>query len=59
MEQTRLMVTSSKGGIGKSTVATGLALALCEQGMKVHLKWSNPGIPVPAETEYIGSIQIM
>ena len=31
------MVTSSKGGIGKSTVATGLALALCEQGMKVLL----------------------
>ena len=30
-----------------------------EQGMKVHLKWSNPGIPVPAETEYIGSIQIL
>ena len=30
-----------------------------EQGMKVHLKWSNPGIPVPDDTEYIGTIQIV
>ena len=33
----KIMVLSGKGGVGKSTVATGLALSLAEQGMKVGL----------------------
>lgn len=37
MEYKKLMVTSSKGGIGKSTVSTGLGLAFARKGMKVLL----------------------
>ena len=33
----KLMVLSGKGGVGKSTVATGLALSLAQQGLKVGL----------------------
>ena len=33
----KIMVLSGKGGVGKSTVATGLALALARRGMKVGL----------------------
>jgi len=33
----KIMVLSGKGGVGKSTVATGLALSLARQGMKVGL----------------------
>ena len=33
----KIMVLSGKGGVGKSTVATGLALSLAGQGMKVGL----------------------
>lgn len=33
----RILVTSSKGGIGKSTVSAGLALALAEMGRRVLL----------------------
>ena len=33
----KIMVLSGKGGVGKSTVATGLALSLARQGKKVGL----------------------
>jgi len=33
----KIMVLSGKGGVGKSTVATGLALSLARKGMKVGL----------------------
>ena len=33
----KVMVLSGKGGVGKSTVATGLALCLARRGMKVGL----------------------
>ena len=33
----KIMVLSGKGGVGKSTVATGLALSLARRGMKVGL----------------------
>ena len=33
----KFMVLSGKGGVGKSTVATGLALALARMGLKVGL----------------------
>ena len=33
----KIMVLSGKGGVGKSTVATGLALSLAQQGHKVGL----------------------
>ena len=36
-EKRRLVISSSKGGIGKSTISAGLALALAERGRKVLL----------------------
>ena len=33
----KIMVLSGKGGVGKSTVATGLALSLAQKGLKVGL----------------------
>ena len=33
----KIMVLSGKGGVGKSTVATGLALSLAREGKKVGL----------------------
>ena len=33
----KVMVLSGKGGVGKSTVSTGLALALAQQGLKVGI----------------------
>ena len=33
----KVMVLSGKGGVGKSTVATGLALCLARRGMRVGL----------------------
>ena len=36
----KIMVLSGKGGVGKSTVATGLALSLAREGKKVGLMLS-------------------
>ena len=44
----KIMVLSGKGGVGKSTVATGLALSLARQGKKVGLldiDITGPNIP--------------
>ena len=44
----KIMVLSGKGGVGKSTVATGLALSLAKQGKKVGLldiDITGPNIP--------------
>ena len=44
----KIMVLSGKGGVGKSTVATGLALSLAQQGLKVGLldiDITGPNIP--------------
>jgi len=44
----KIMVLSGKGGVGKSTVATGLALSLARQGMSVGLMdidITGPNIP--------------
>ena len=44
----KIMVLSGKGGVGKSTVATGLALSLARRGMKVGLMTStSPGQTFP------------
>lgn len=39
-----LAVTSGKGGVGKSTVAVNLALALCERGQRVMLLDADLGL---------------
>ena len=44
----KIMVLSGKGGVGKSTVATGLALSLARQGKKVgilDIDITGPNIP--------------
>ena len=44
----KIMVLSGKGGVGKSTVATGLALSLARRGMKVglmHIDITGPNVP--------------
>jgi len=44
----KIMILSGKGGVGKSTVATGLALSLAQQGNKVGLldiDITGPNIP--------------
>ena len=44
----KIMVLSGKGGVGKSTVATGLALSLAKQGKKVgilDIDITGPNIP--------------
>lgn len=44
----KIMILSGKGGVGKSTVATGLALSLAKQGKKVGLMdidITGPNIP--------------
>lgn len=33
----KIVILSGKGGVGKSTVATQIALSLKQQGLKVHL----------------------
>ena len=46
--QRKVMVLSGKGGVGKSTVATGLALCLARRGMRVGLMdidITGPNIP--------------
>ncbi|RAH06111.1 MAG: ATP-binding protein [Methanobacteriota archaeon] len=45
----KIMVLSGKGGVGKSTVATGLALSLARQGKKVGLMdidITGPNVPI-------------
>ncbi|MDA9571704.1 Mrp/NBP35 family ATP-binding protein [Candidatus Poseidoniales archaeon] len=44
----KVMVLSGKGGVGKSTVSTGLALALAQQGLKVgilDIDITGPNVP--------------
>ena len=44
----KIMVLSGKGGVGKSTVATGIALSLARQGKKVgilDIDITGPNIP--------------
>jgi len=44
----KIMVLSGKGGVGKSTVATGLALSLAKQGQKVgimDIDITGPNVP--------------
>jgi arsenite/tail-anchored protein-transporting ATPase len=46
---TRVIFTMGKGGVGKSTVASAIAVGLAEKGHKVHLTTTDPA----AHLEYI------
>jgi arsenite/tail-anchored protein-transporting ATPase len=46
---TRIIFTMGKGGVGKSTVASAIAVGLAEKGHKVHLTTTDPA----AHLEYI------
>ena len=51
----KLMVLSGKGGVGKSTVATGLALSLAKQGKKVGIL----DIDIKVESTSIRSVPVL
>ncbi|UOQ93959.1 arsenical pump-driving ATPase [Halobacillus shinanisalinarum] len=40
--QTRVILTMGKGGVGKTTVASSIAVGLVEKGHKVHLTTTDP-----------------
>lgn len=41
-DKTRVLFTMGKGGVGKTTVASALALYLSKKGLKVHLTTTDP-----------------
>ncbi|MFC0274054.1 arsenical pump-driving ATPase [Metabacillus herbersteinensis] len=47
--QTRIIFTMGKGGVGKTTVASAIAVGLAEKGHKVHLTTTDPA----AHLEYM------
>ena len=54
----KLIIGSNKGGVGKSTVTTNLAVALAEKGFKVGLADADlhgPNIPKLINGEYMGA----
>jgi len=42
IDKTRVLFTMGKGGVGKTTVASALALYLSKKGIKVHLTTTDP-----------------
>jgi arsenite-transporting ATPase len=46
-----LVMVMGKGGVGKTTVASALAVALCERGIEVHLSTTDPAAHVAATIE--------
>jgi len=49
----KILVLSGKGGVGKSTVATQLALALAVAGKKATLPPSSPSFGDTTEEEWV------
>lgn len=50
-----VIMTMGKGGVGKTTVAAAIALALADAGFRVHLSTTDPAAHVNEVTEGVGS----
>ena len=55
---TKLIFTMGKGGVGKTTVASAIAVGLAEKGHRVHLTTTDPAAHLEYQFQRIVSIRI-
>ena len=57
-DETRVLFTMGKGGVGKTTVASALALYLSKKGLKVHLTTTDPASHLAQTLSENGNLRI-